>query len=148
VVGFYRGLWIPLVTISAVRAISFTIYNGTKEELHAPVEKGGYGWSREELLKVGASGAIGGAFAGGLISFGSAREFSLLRSVVRGTDDCDSACRVGLTWFVFVGQPSNWSKSADSSNIRSLRRKESNSSSLQAHGPLYVILSVVPEGET
>ena len=55
--------------------MSFTIYNGTKEHLHAPVEKGGWGWSREELWWVGASGAVGGALAGGLISFGSAREY-------------------------------------------------------------------------
>ncbi|CAG7853464.1 SubName: Full=Related to carnitine/acylcarnitine translocase {ECO:0000313/EMBL:CCA75557.1} [Serendipita indica DSM 11827] len=66
IVGFYRGLWIPLVTISAVRAASFTIYNNTKSKLHDQ-----YGWSREKLLSVGASGAVGGALAGCLISFGS-----------------------------------------------------------------------------
>jgi solute carrier family 25 (mitochondrial carnitine/acylcarnitine transporter), member 20/29 len=55
--------------------VSFTIYNGTKEHLHAPIEKGGWGWSKDKLWWVGASGAIGGAFAGGLISFGSAREY-------------------------------------------------------------------------
>lgn len=54
--------------------MSFTIYNGTKEKLHAPLEKEGLGWSREKLWSVGASGAVGGALAGGLISFGSARE--------------------------------------------------------------------------
>lgn len=75
VAGFYRGLWIPLVTISAVRAVSFTIYNDTKEKLHRPIDKGGYGWNKERLLPVGASGAVGGALAGGLISFGSAREW-------------------------------------------------------------------------
>ena len=68
IAGFYRGIWIPLVTISAVRAVSFTIYNGTKERLH-----GKFGWSRDSLVSVASSGALGGALAGCLISFGSAR---------------------------------------------------------------------------
>ncbi|KAG8781564.1 hypothetical protein FRC15_008551, partial [Serendipita sp. 397] len=79
IAGFYRGIWIPLVTISAVRAVSFTIYNETKDKLHGP-----YGWSRERLLSVGASGAVGGALAGCLISIGSVREcdFHVSKDVV------------------------------------------------------------------
>jgi len=67
VVGFFRGLWIPLFTISFVRAASFTIYNGTKESLHT---KGLV--QRTKLLDVALSGGLGGATAGALISFGSA----------------------------------------------------------------------------
>ncbi|KAI5121669.1 hypothetical protein M0805_002745 [Coniferiporia weirii] len=65
--GFYRGLWIPLFTISFVRAASFTIYNGTKESLrnHNIL-------TRNTLLDVACMGGIGGATAGALISFGSA----------------------------------------------------------------------------
>jgi len=64
--GFYRGLWIPLVTISFVRAASFTIYSGTKEyfRVHKYFE-------RDNVLNVAASGAIGGALAGAMITFGS-----------------------------------------------------------------------------
>ncbi|KAF8506177.1 mitochondrial carrier, partial [Hysterangium stoloniferum] len=70
IAGFYRGFWIPLVTISFVRAASFTIYNGTKEGLH---ERGLL--TRARLQDVAGSGALGGAFAGALISFGSALDF-------------------------------------------------------------------------
>jgi len=67
IAGFYRGFWIPLVTISFVRAASFTIYNGTKEDLH---QRGLL--KRARLQDVAGSGALGGALAGALISFGSA----------------------------------------------------------------------------
>ena len=90
--GFFRGLWIPLFTISFVResehdrsilralrltsnsgAASFTIYNGTKESLRDR----GY-LVRDALLDVATAGALGGATAGALISFGSARKFLLI----------------------------------------------------------------------
>lgn len=95
--GFFRGLWIPLFTISFVRtsaysstsknraltedisvflgAASFTIYNRTKEQLHNNNHFG-----RNNLLDVAASGGLSGAMAGALISFGSARK-SVLFSV-------------------------------------------------------------------
>jgi len=71
--GFYRGLWIPLVTISAVRAASFTIYTNTKNSLYNDQ------WLNREggVLPVAAAGAAGGALAGSLITFGSVRECRL-----------------------------------------------------------------------
>ncbi|KAL5489820.1 hypothetical protein ACEPAI_4652 [Sanghuangporus weigelae] len=65
--GFYRGLWIPLFTISFVRAASFTIYNGTKDlvRYHDTL-------TRDRLLDAACLGGLGGATAGALISFGSA----------------------------------------------------------------------------
>ncbi|TDL24834.1 mitochondrial carrier [Rickenella mellea] len=65
--GFYRGLWIPLFTISFVRAASFTIYNGTKDYLHQRNIV-----NRNNLIDVASAGGLGGAMAGALISFGSA----------------------------------------------------------------------------
>lgn len=67
IVGFYRGLWIPLMTISFVRAASFTIYTRTKEFFrdHHLVD-------HSKLLGCSVVGGIGGAMAGSLISFGSA----------------------------------------------------------------------------
>jgi len=66
-VGFFRGLWIPLVTISVVRATSFSIYNSTKETLHR------HGiFAAPRLIDVGLSGGMGGATAGAIICFGSA----------------------------------------------------------------------------
>lgn len=67
VAGFFRGFWIPLVTISFVRAASFTIYNETKESLHI-----NHHLDRPQLIDVAGSGALGGGCAGSLISFGSA----------------------------------------------------------------------------
>ncbi|KAF8586543.1 hypothetical protein K439DRAFT_1615082 [Ramaria rubella] len=67
IAGFYRGFWIPLITISFVRAASFTIYNGTKEALH---ERNRLAQAR--LGDVAGSGALGGALAGAVICFGSA----------------------------------------------------------------------------
>jgi hypothetical protein len=62
-------------------AASFTIYGNTKEFLRS------HGYLNEEsVLHVGGSGGIGGALAGAIISFGSAREFSShLRSSVVDT---------------------------------------------------------------
>lgn len=65
--GFYRGLWIPLMTISFVRAASFTIYSRTKEyfAIHDILYK-------NTLVDVALTGGIAGAMSGALISFGSA----------------------------------------------------------------------------
>ncbi|PVF94857.1 mitochondrial carrier [Serendipita vermifera] len=98
IVGFYRGLWIPLVTISAVRAISFTIYNGTKEWLYKERH-----WSNERLLTIGGSGAIGGALAGCMISFGSC-PFELVK--VRRQLEYSIAAAKGIH---IVKPPGTWS---------------------------------------
>ncbi|KAJ6597002.1 mitochondrial carrier [Mycena vulgaris] len=67
VMGFYRGLWIPLVTISFVRAASFTIYTETKDYFRVK------SWlARDSFLDAALVGGIGGAMSGSLISFGSA----------------------------------------------------------------------------
>lgn len=90
IIGFYRGLWIPLTTISFVRkcphvrflpddifkpklqgAASFTIYNRTKEQFR----NHNY-LNRYNILDVALVGGISGAMSGALISFGSARKFS------------------------------------------------------------------------
>ncbi|CAL1705215.1 unnamed protein product [Somion occarium] len=66
-IGFYRGLWIPLITISFVRAASFTIYTRTKEYFRD------HHWlTHNNILHVSTTGGIGGALSGSLISFGSA----------------------------------------------------------------------------
>jgi len=67
IIGFYRGLWIPLTTISFVRAASFTIYNRTKEQFR----NHNY-LNRYNILDVALVGGISGAMSGALISFGSA----------------------------------------------------------------------------
>lgn len=67
VVGFYRGIWIPLVTISFVRAASFTIYTSTKEYCHDH-----HLLAHNTTINVAAAGGIGGALSGSLISFASA----------------------------------------------------------------------------
>ena len=75
-VGFFRGLWIPLFTISVVRATSFSIYNNTKEML----VRNGY-FTRPRALDVGLRGCVGGATAGAIICFGSARESPVCPSI-------------------------------------------------------------------
>jgi len=67
IMGFYRGLWIPLMTISFVRAASFTIYNRTKEAL-----RNRNLLSRDNIIDVALTGGFSGAAAGSLISFGCA----------------------------------------------------------------------------
>lgn len=66
-VGFYRGLWIPLMTISFVRAASFTIYSRTKEYY-----RDRHWLARKRIFDVSAVGGISGALSGSLISFASA----------------------------------------------------------------------------
>ena len=67
--GFFRGIWIPLFTISAVRAASFTMYTRTKEYL-----KEKYWLDNSRLAHVALGGASGGAISGSVISVGSARK--------------------------------------------------------------------------
>ncbi|OAX36678.1 hypothetical protein K503DRAFT_857848 [Rhizopogon vinicolor AM-OR11-026] len=67
VTGFYRGLWIPLVTISFVRAASFTIYSGTKEYCR----KNNY-FTGDRASDAAIAGGLSGALSGSLISFTSA----------------------------------------------------------------------------
>ncbi|PPQ71411.1 hypothetical protein CVT24_012229, partial [Panaeolus cyanescens] len=67
IVGFYRGLWIPLTTISFVRAASFTIYSRTKENF-----RNNDILCRDSIVDVSLTGGISGAMSGALISFGSA----------------------------------------------------------------------------
>ncbi|KAG2054717.1 hypothetical protein BDR06DRAFT_982290 [Suillus hirtellus] len=68
VTGFYRGLWIPLVTISFVRAASFTIYSSTKEYCR----KNNY-FTGDRASDAAFAGGLSGALSGSLISFTSAR---------------------------------------------------------------------------
>ncbi|KAH7889406.1 hypothetical protein F5I97DRAFT_1801300 [Phlebopus sp. FC_14] len=67
VIGFYRGLWIPLMTISFVRAASFTIYSDTKEYCRI----NNY-FTRNKVSDAALAGGLSGALSGSLISFGSA----------------------------------------------------------------------------
>ncbi|KIK49239.1 hypothetical protein CY34DRAFT_7546 [Suillus luteus UH-Slu-Lm8-n1] len=67
VTGFYRGLWIPLVTISFVRAASFTIYSSTKEYCR----KNNY-FTGDRASDAALAGGLSGALSGSLISFTSA----------------------------------------------------------------------------
>jgi len=67
IIGFYRGLWIPLMTISFVRAASFTIYTRTKE-----LFRDHNYLARNSIVDAALVGGIGGAMSGSLISFGSA----------------------------------------------------------------------------
>jgi len=64
--GFFRGIWIPLFTISAVRAASFTIYTDVKGLLHFH-----HILDRPRISDVALAAAIGGAASGALISVGS-----------------------------------------------------------------------------
>jgi len=64
--GFFRGVWIPLLTISVVRTTSFTIYSTTKQLVH---RRGLF--VDDKLRDVALSGAIAGAASGSSICFGS-----------------------------------------------------------------------------
>ncbi|KAG2078176.1 hypothetical protein BDR04DRAFT_1226942 [Suillus decipiens] len=67
VTGFYRGFWIPLVTISFVRAASFTVYSSTKEYCR----KNNY-FTGDRASDAALAGGLSGALSGSLISFTSA----------------------------------------------------------------------------
>ncbi|UZJ56514.1 hypothetical protein CBS101457_005834 [Exobasidium rhododendri] len=66
--GFFRGVTIPLITITLVRTSSFSIYFNTKDWLH----RNGYFADNTKLLHTALSGAAGGATSGIMISCGSA----------------------------------------------------------------------------
>ncbi|SNX81573.1 related to carnitine/acylcarnitine translocase [Melanopsichium pennsylvanicum] len=66
--GFFRGVTIPLITISFVRTSSFSIYYNTKAHLH----KANVFNDSSRLLHTALSGAVGGATSGVIISCGSA----------------------------------------------------------------------------
>jgi len=108
--GFYRGFWIPLFTISFVRAASFTIYNGTKELLR---ENGIL--ARNKLVDIACMGGVGGAMAGALISFGSA-PFELVK--VRRQLEFSIAESKGIK---FVRPPSTSQAVADIVRSRGIR---------------------------
>ncbi|GAA5830394.1 hypothetical protein JCM11251_001332 [Rhodosporidiobolus azoricus] len=64
--GFFRGVTIPLVTITLVRTASFSIYTKTKEELERRK------WAADKtVLTTAASGFLGGAASGLLLSIGT-----------------------------------------------------------------------------
>ncbi|KAH9813034.1 mitochondrial carrier domain-containing protein [Melampsora americana] len=64
--GFYRGIAIPMLTITVVRTTSFTIYNKTKESF----EKRNI-FSQPTVSHKAISGFAGGAASGLMISLGS-----------------------------------------------------------------------------
>ncbi|KAJ9476924.1 putative Mitochondrial ornithine transporter 1 (putative) [Pseudozyma hubeiensis] len=66
--GFFRGVTIPLITISFVRTSSFSIYYNTKSHLH----RNGIFNDSSRLIHTALSGAAGGATSGVIISCGSA----------------------------------------------------------------------------
>lgn len=66
--GFFRGVTIPLVTITFVRTSSFSIYSGTKAWLERHVAPN----PDRRLGRTAAYGALGGITSGMLISCGSA----------------------------------------------------------------------------
>lgn len=108
--GFFRGLWVPLFTISVVRATSFSIYNNTKELLHAH-----HWFDRPRIQDVGASGGLGGATAGALICFGSA-PFELVK--VRRQLEYSIAEAKGLH---LDKPPSNWQAVTDIVKVAGVR---------------------------
>ncbi|OAV96445.1 hypothetical protein PTTG_03996 [Puccinia triticina 1-1 BBBD Race 1] len=64
--GFYRGIAIPMLTITIVRTLSFTIYNDTKQFLHQRQLV-----STSSARDIALSGLAGGMSSGFLISVGS-----------------------------------------------------------------------------
>lgn len=86
--GFFRGVTVPLITISFVRTSSFGIYVNTKDYLH----QHGKLTDKSRLTDVLLSGMAGGATSGIIISCGSApfelvkvqRQLEYLTAVQRG----------------------------------------------------------------
>ncbi|KAH9454137.1 hypothetical protein Pst134EA_013224 [Puccinia striiformis f. sp. tritici] len=64
--GFYRGIAIPMFTITIVRTLSFTIYNDTKHLLHQRQMV-----ASSSVRDIALSGLAGGMSSGFLISVGS-----------------------------------------------------------------------------
>ncbi|CAE6488072.1 unnamed protein product [Rhizoctonia solani] len=87
--GFFRGIWIPLMTISAVRAASFTIYTNSKNYFHDV-----QGLSRSKWTHVALSGASAGSISGALISFCGA-PFELVK--IRRQLEYSIAAEKGIT---------------------------------------------------
>lgn len=59
--GFFRGMIPPLVTVSIIKSVSFSIYEGTKKSLIA--NKGYKNDTLPEVLKISSiSGGVSGAF--------------------------------------------------------------------------------------
>lgn len=88
IAGFFRGVTIPLITISFVRTSSFAIYINTKSWLH----KRGIFDDPSKLSHTAMSGVAGGATSGVIISCGSApfelvkvmRQLEYLTAVQKG----------------------------------------------------------------
>lgn len=86
--GFFRGVFIPLLTISFVRTSSFSIYVNTKDALHTRNKLN----DKTKLSDTALSGMAGGATSGVIISCGSApfelvkvqRQLEYLTAVQRG----------------------------------------------------------------
>ncbi|BGP13890.1 hypothetical protein JCM10213_002529 [Rhodosporidiobolus nylandii] len=73
--GFFRGVTIPLVTITLVRTASFSIYTNTKQELERRRIL-----DNQTALGTAASGFLGGAASGLALSVGtSAFEFTKIK---------------------------------------------------------------------
>ncbi|KAE8216520.1 hypothetical protein CF327_g377 [Tilletia walkeri] len=68
IAGFFRGVTIPLITITFVRTSSFSIYYNTKDALHTR----GYVADSSKLSNIALSGLAGGFTSGVIISCGSA----------------------------------------------------------------------------
>lgn len=80
--GFFRGLWIPLITITAVRTASFSIYTGCVASLscwkftdvldrvkHGLQER--HVFTSQSFVSTAALGFSGGASSGMLLSLGT-----------------------------------------------------------------------------
>lgn len=66
--GFFRGLTVPLLTITLVRTVSFTIYSETKKYFQDPSTI----WLNPDTLQGKATlGFLGGATSGLLLSTGT-----------------------------------------------------------------------------
>lgn len=86
--GFFRGVFVPLLTISFVRTSSFSIYVNTKQALHSRDKFN----DKTKLAHTALSGMAGGATSGVIISCGSApfelvkvqRQLEYLTAVQRG----------------------------------------------------------------
>lgn len=105
--GFFRGVFIPLITISFVRTSSFSIYVNTKDALHSRNKFN----DKSNLAHTALSGMAGGATSGVIISCGSApfelvkvqRQLEYLTAVQRGLIGSSSGSGEGGA----KGRPSN-----------------------------------------
>lgn len=65
------------MTISFVRAASFTIYTETREAFRENDIL-----NRESMVDAALTGGVSGALSGSLISFGSAREYLFMCAII------------------------------------------------------------------